>query len=73
MTLELLQFIRDNTIHLQGHQYQIIQVIEKTWSMAVNKSMFYLLRDNASVVDGMMKVETNTEWTNEYITDWISE
>jgi len=29
--------------------------------MAVNKSMFYLLRDNASVVDGMMKEETNTE------------
>jgi len=26
MTLELLQFIRDNTIHLQGHQYRIIQV-----------------------------------------------
>jgi len=21
MTLELLQFVRDNTIHLQGHQY----------------------------------------------------
>ena len=30
MTLELLQFIRDNNIHAQGHQYQIIQVIEKT-------------------------------------------
>jgi len=30
MTLELLQFIKDNTIHLQGQHYQIIQVIEKT-------------------------------------------
>ena len=30
MALELLQFIRDNNIHLQGHQFQIIQVIEKT-------------------------------------------
>jgi len=29
MTLELLQFIRDNIIHLQVHQYQIIQVIEQ--------------------------------------------
>jgi len=28
MTLELLQFIRDNNKHLQGHQYQIIQVID---------------------------------------------
>jgi len=27
MTLELLEFIRDDTVHLQGHQYQIIQVI----------------------------------------------
>ena len=26
MTLELLHVIRDNTIHLQGHQYRIIQV-----------------------------------------------
>jgi len=30
MTLELLQFIRDNNIHLQGHRYQSIHVIEKT-------------------------------------------
>jgi len=29
MTLEWLQFIRDNIIHLQVHQYQIIQVIEQ--------------------------------------------
>jgi len=27
MTLELLHVIRDNNIHLQGHQYQIMQVI----------------------------------------------
>jgi len=27
MTLELLQFIRDYNTHLQGHQYQLIQVI----------------------------------------------
>jgi len=39
MTLELLQFIRDNNIHLQGHQYQIIQVIDKTCSMASIKSI----------------------------------
>jgi len=30
MTLELLHVIRDYNIHLQGHQYQIMQVIEKT-------------------------------------------
>jgi len=39
MTLELLQFIRDNNIYLQGHQYQIIQVIQKTFSMALIKSI----------------------------------
>jgi len=39
MTLELLQFIRDSTIHLQRHQYQIIQVIDKTCSMASIKSI----------------------------------
>jgi len=33
MTLERLQFIRDYNIHLQGHQYQIIQVIVKTCSL----------------------------------------
>jgi len=33
MTLELLHVIRDYNIHLQGHQYQIMQVIEKTLSM----------------------------------------
>jgi len=33
MTLELLQYIIDNNIHLQGHQYQSIQVMEKTWGM----------------------------------------
>jgi len=27
MTLELLYVIRDYNIHLQGHQYQIMQVI----------------------------------------------
>jgi len=27
MTLELLHVIRDNTIHLHGHQYQIMQVM----------------------------------------------
>jgi len=27
MTLELLHVIRDYNIHLQGHQYQIVQVI----------------------------------------------
>jgi len=27
MTLELLPAIRDYNIHLQGHQYQIMQVI----------------------------------------------
>ena len=27
MTLELLHVIRDYTIHLQGHQYQIMQVM----------------------------------------------
>jgi len=27
MTLELLHVIRDYNIHLQGHQYQIMQVI----------------------------------------------
>jgi len=27
MTLELLHDIRDYNIHLQGHQYQIMQVI----------------------------------------------
>ena len=37
MTLELLLLIRDNNIHLQGHQYQIKQVIEKTWSMALDQ------------------------------------
>ena len=35
MTLEFLQFIRDNYIHLQGHQYQLIQVIKKTQSMTL--------------------------------------
>jgi len=30
MTPELIQFIRDYNIHLQGHEYQIIEVIEKT-------------------------------------------
>ena len=30
MTLECLQFIRDNNKHLQGHQYQLIQVITRT-------------------------------------------
>jgi len=39
MTLELLQFIKDTNIHLQGHQYQIIQVIEKTRSMALIRSI----------------------------------
>ena len=39
MTLEVLQFIRDNNIHLQGHKYQLIQVIEKTWSMALIRSI----------------------------------
>ena len=39
MTLELLQLIRDNNIHLQGHQYQIIQVIEKTLSMTLIRSI----------------------------------
>jgi len=33
MALELLHVIRDYTIHLQGHQYQIIQVIQNTWRM----------------------------------------
>jgi len=33
MTLELLHVIRDYNIHLQGHQYQIMQVIGKSWSM----------------------------------------
>jgi len=33
MTLELLHVIRDYNIRLQGHQYQIMQVIQKTWSM----------------------------------------
>jgi len=33
MTLELLHVITDYNIHLQGHKYQIIQVISKTWSM----------------------------------------
>jgi len=33
MTLELLHVIRDYNIHLQGHQYQVMQVIEKSWSM----------------------------------------
>jgi len=28
-----LHVIRDYNIHLQGHQYQIMQVIYKTWSM----------------------------------------
>jgi len=27
MTLELLHVLRDYNIHLQGHQYQIMQVI----------------------------------------------
>jgi len=27
MTLELMHVIRDYIIHLQGHQYQIMQVI----------------------------------------------
>jgi len=27
MTLELLHVIRDYNIHLQGHQYQLMQVI----------------------------------------------
>jgi len=27
MTLELLHVIKDYNIHLQGHQYQIMQVI----------------------------------------------
>jgi len=39
MTLELLQSIRDKNIHLQGHQYQIIQIIEKTCSMALIRSI----------------------------------
>jgi len=30
MTLELLHVIRDYNIHLQGHQYQIMQIILKT-------------------------------------------
>jgi len=30
MRLELLDVIGDYNIHLQGHQYQLIQVIEKT-------------------------------------------
>jgi len=28
MTLELMQFKRDTNIHLQGHTYQIVQVME---------------------------------------------
>jgi len=35
MTLELLQFLRDNNIHLQGHQYKLIHFIEKTSSMSL--------------------------------------
>jgi len=35
----LLQFIRDNNIRVQGHQYQLIQVIEKTLSMALIRSI----------------------------------
>jgi len=33
MTLELLYVITDYNIHLQGHQYQLMQVIQKTWSV----------------------------------------
>jgi len=37
MTLELLHFIRDYNIHLQGHQYQIMQVNCHTLSNSHNK------------------------------------
>jgi len=35
MTLGFLYVIRDYNIHLQGHQYQIIQFIEKKLSMHI--------------------------------------
>jgi len=35
MTQELFQCIGDNNIHLQGHQYQIIQVTEKKKRMTL--------------------------------------
>ena len=35
MTLELLQFLRDSNIHLQGHQYKLIHFIEKTSGMSL--------------------------------------
>jgi len=44
MTLELLQFIRHNNEHLQGHQCQIIQVIEMAL-IKYQSSLVYVTRE----------------------------
>ena len=54
MTLELLQSITDNNIHLRGHQYQIIQVIEKTCSMALIRS----IRNTESLIRSIQNTES---------------
>ena len=42
MTLELLHVIRDYNIHLQGHQYQSMQVIYVGWQTFLWRMLFYL-------------------------------
>jgi len=55
MALELLQFIRDNNIHLQGHQYQLIQVIEKTCSMTLIRS----IKNTESLIKSIQNTESD--------------
>jgi len=55
MTLDLLQFIRDNNIHLQGHPYQVIQVIEKTRSMVLIRS----IQNKESLIKSIQNTESD--------------
>ena len=57
MTLELLQSITDNNIHLRGHQYQIIQIIEKTCSMALIRSM----QHTESLIKSIQTIESDCQ------------
>ena len=41
MTLELLQFIRDNNQHLQGHQYQINALLSSTFIYRMSNFPFF--------------------------------
>ena len=59
MTLELLHVIRDNNIHLQGHQYQIMHVILKTWSIS-HDIWLYVLSLTQSENDSGITV--SSEW-----------